>query len=63
VVDDNAESAEVPALEAEADAAGEDGSWPVLSDLDLAICIEDGVSPGASAPRSPAGEPGDQRTA
>jgi hypothetical protein len=43
VDDDNAETADVPA--AEADNTEEGGSWPVLSDLDLAVCITDSASP------------------
>lgn len=43
---DNAELADVPAAE-EAD-TDDDGSWPVLSDLDLAVCITaSALSPAA----------------
>ena len=34
---DSAELADVPA--AEADDTDDEGSWPVLSELDLAVCI------------------------
>ena len=45
VDDDNAERADVPRVEAEEDDAEEEGSWPVLSDLDLSVCITDGAAP------------------
>jgi hypothetical protein len=40
VDDQNAERAEVPAVNAEED-SDEQGSWPVLSDHDLSVCIRD----------------------
>jgi hypothetical protein len=44
VDDQNAERAEVPAVNAEED-SDEQGSWPVLSDHDLSVCIRDSAAP------------------
>lgn len=54
--DDNAERADVPA--AEEDNADEAVSWPVLSDLDLSVCITDSTAPNI-APRPSVAEPSD----
>ena len=51
VDDDNAERADIPSVEAGEDNANEAGSWPVLSDLDLSVCITDSAAP--DAPSSP----------
>jgi hypothetical protein len=47
VDDDNAETADVTEAQAEEDNAEEDGSWPVLSELDLSVCITDNAAPEA----------------